>query len=111
MGGHVLSATIGVGVRMAVVDRLGGPVWLGSALAVSLSIGAMMASGTLHPPGGATALIAVIGEAAIVRLGFLFVLVPAAAGAAIMLAVALVVNNLDRHRPGLDKGWPLRWWS
>ncbi|MFO7760250.1 MAG: HPP family protein [Desulfobia sp.] len=43
---------------------------------------------------GATALIAVIGSAKIHALGFWYVLVPAGLGAALMLAVALLVNNI-----------------
>lgn len=52
----------------------------------------------LHPPGGATALIAVIGSARIHPLGHLYVLVPAALGALVMLTIALITNNLARHR-------------
>jgi CBS-domain-containing membrane protein len=58
----------------------------------------MHATKTLHPPGGATALIAVIGGEKIHDLGYLYVLVPVAAGAAIMLAVALLVNNIPNTR-------------
>jgi len=48
----------------------------------------MMLSGTLHPPGGATALIAVTGGEQIRQLGFWYAVVPCLAGAALMLAVA-----------------------
>ena len=94
LGGHVLSALVGVAVRVGAVQAGGAPEWLGCALAVSLAIGAMLATGTLHPPGGATALIAVTGDAAVKRLGFLFALLPTAAGAALLLLVALALNNL-----------------
>ncbi|MDA3788438.1 MAG: HPP family protein, partial [Desulfobacula sp.] len=53
---------------------------------------------TLHPPGGATALIAVIGSEKIHDLGFLYVFIPVSAGVMIMLAVALIVNNLTKSR-------------
>ena len=53
---------------------------------------------TLHPPGGATALIAVIGGPKIHNLGYVYVLIPVAAGAFIMLAVALLINNLAPTR-------------
>ncbi|MDO8784978.1 MAG: HPP family protein, partial [Syntrophales bacterium] len=68
------------------------------AFAVSLAITAMLATKTLHPPGGATALIAVIGGKKIHDLGFLYALVPAGAGALVLLVVALLVNNLARNR-------------
>ena len=51
-----------------------------------------------HPPGGATALIAVIGSERVHQLGFLYVLSPVALGALIMLVVALIVNNLISFR-------------
>ena len=58
----------------------------------------MLATKTLHPPGGATALIAVIGGAKVHELGYYYAFVPAGAGALILLIVALVVNNLCRNR-------------
>ena len=48
----------------------------------------MLLSGTVHPPGGATALIAVTGGEQIRQLGFWYAVVPCLAGAALMLAVA-----------------------
>ena len=53
---------------------------------------------TLHPPGGATALIAVISRPQVTNLGYLYALIPVGAGALIMLAVALLVNNLAPRR-------------
>jgi CBS-domain-containing membrane protein len=69
-------------------------LWLAAALAVATSIAVMHATKTLHPPGGATALIAVISGPKVHHLGYLYALVPAGAGALIMLAVALLANNL-----------------
>ena len=53
---------------------------------------------TLHPPGGATSLIAVIGSNQIHELGFFYVLVPVTSGALILLVSALIVNNIPAHR-------------
>jgi CBS-domain-containing membrane protein len=58
----------------------------------------MLATKTLHPPGGATALIAVIGGAKIHNLGFLYALIPAGTGAITLLVIALLVNNLSKSR-------------
>ena len=55
----------------------------------------MQLTGTVHPPGGATALIAVIGGSAIHELGYWYVLCPVGLGASIMLVVAVVVNKLS----------------
>jgi CBS-domain-containing membrane protein len=94
LGGHVLSAFVGVFCYKA----FGPHMWLASSLAVSTAIALMHATKTLHPPGGATALIAVIGGDRIHGLGYYYPLVPAGLGAAVMLAVALIVNNAPRTR-------------
>jgi CBS-domain-containing membrane protein len=94
VGGHVVSGLVGT----ACFQLFGGTLWIAAALAVSLAIVAMLATETLHPPGGATALIAVIGGSKIHNLGYLYALVPAGAGAVILLIVALLVNNLSKNR-------------
>jgi CBS-domain-containing membrane protein len=73
-------------------------MWLASAVAVAKAIAVMHLTKTLHPPGGASALIAVIGSDQIHALGYLYALVPAGSGAIIMLIVALVVNNIPKSR-------------
>ena len=72
--------------------------WLAQAVAVATAIALMHATRTLHPPGGATALIAVIGSDKIHDLGYLYVLVPATLGPLLLLLVALLVNNIPRSR-------------
>ena len=93
LGGHMLSAFVGV----ASFRMLGGGTVAVSA-GVSLAIALMVLTHTVHPPGGATALIAITGGDKVHNLGFLFVLVPVGAGALVLLTVALLVNNLSRHR-------------
>jgi CBS-domain-containing membrane protein len=94
VGGHIISGLVGV----ACSQLFGDIVWLAAALAVSLAIVAMLATKTLHPPGGATALISVIGGTKIHNLGFLYAFLPAGAGAMVLLIVALIVNNLSHNR-------------
>ncbi len=94
IGGHLLSALIGVAVFKMLPDIL----WLTAPLAVALSIVMMQVTRTLHPPGGATALIAVTGSAKIKALGFIYVLYPVLSGALILLAVALLFNNMTSSR-------------
>ena len=103
-GGHIVSASVGVCVRK--MFPIGGVQLdsLACALGVSLAIVAMNLTRTLHPPGGATALIAVLPSSQIQNLGFLYVLIPMASGIGCMLLVALMVNNLPKHRT-----WP-KWW-
>jgi CBS-domain-containing membrane protein len=101
LGGHVISAIIGV-TCFKILDPY---LWLAAALAVATSIAVMHATKTLHPPGGATALIAVISGPKVANLGYLYALVPVGAGALVMLAVALLINNLAPQRR-----YPEFWW-
>ena len=94
IGGHVLSAIVGV----AAYRYLGGQPWLAAAMAVSVSIALMHLTKTLHPPGGATALIAVIGGDSVHSLGYLYAIIPVALGAGVMLTIALIVNNISKGR-------------
>ena len=50
IGGHILSGLVGV----ACSQMFGETIWIAAALAVSLAIVTMLATKTLHPPGGAT---------------------------------------------------------
>ena len=102
MGGHILSGIVGV-ASYKLLGHINMP--LAAAVAVSFAIMLMHATKTLHPPGGATALIAVIGGKGIYKLGFLYALMPAGLGALILLIIALLVNNLSK-----DRKYPEFWW-
>jgi CBS domain-containing membrane protein len=94
IGGHLVSALIGVTVQKLAPDILS----ITAPLAVSLSIILMQITKTLHPPGGATALIAVTGSAELKNLGFMYVVVPVLLGSLILLLVALFFNNITTNR-------------
>lgn len=94
IGGHVISALVGVTVATLVPDM----IWLTAPLAVAFSIVFMQITRTLHPPGGATALIAVSGGTKIAALGYWYVLSPVFTGALILFLVALLFNNITKNR-------------
>jgi CBS-domain-containing membrane protein len=94
VGGHFLSALVGVAAFKIFPTQ---PI-VGAAVAVATAIAVMHLTKTLHPPGGATALIAVIGGDKIHSLGFVYAIMPAAAGASILLVVALLFNNISKTR-------------
>jgi CBS-domain-containing membrane protein len=94
VGGHFVSALVGVTFQMTMGDVR----WLAGAMAVAMAIVVMQVTRTIHPPAGATAFIAVIGSEKIHNLGYLYAVIPVATGALIMLLVALVVNNLSSAR-------------
>ncbi|MBI1195550.1 MAG: HPP family protein [Gammaproteobacteria bacterium] len=94
IGGHILSAIVGV-----TVWKLLHPYpHLAEATAVATAIALMHLTRTLHPPGGATALIAVVGSPDIHALGYYYVFVPATVGPLILLVIALLVNNVPETR-------------
>jgi CBS domain-containing membrane protein len=106
IGGHVVSALVGVSMHKMVP----GEVWLTAALSVSVAIVLMQITKTLHPPGGATALIANIGSAKIQALGYFYVLSPVLSGVLILLLVASICNNATPHRSyPKNKSWFKFW--
>lgn len=94
IGGQVISALIGVTVFKCLPEI----IWITAPLAVATSIIFMQMTKTLHPPGGATALIAVIGTEKIKSLGYFFVLSPVLSGTLILFITALIFNNLTKDR-------------
>ena len=94
IGGHVVSATIGVTIQQFIPDL----IYIAAPLAVSLSIVFMQITKTLHPPGGATALIAVTGSTELKSIGYWYVISPVLVGCLILLIVDLVFNNMTSKR-------------
>ena len=98
LGGNVVAALVGVTAATLVPEPL-----VAAALAVGLAIGLMASLRCIHPPSGAVALTVVLGGPAVRHLGYGFVLWPVAANSVLLLAVALLFNNLlgrsYPHRP------------
>lgn len=88
IGGHVISALVGV-----LVYQLLGNSWWTVTLGVTLAILAMTVTYTLHPPGGATAFMAVYNEQS-----FDFILSPVGLGALCLVLIAVLINNLSSER-------------
>ncbi len=88
LGGHVISAFIGV-----LSYEMFGNAWWVIPLGVTLAIIAMTVTYTLHPPGGATAFLAIYtGQ------DFGFIVSPVGLGIICLLIIALLVNNISSHR-------------
>jgi CBS-domain-containing membrane protein len=87
VGGHTLSAMVGVTAATLI------PIpYLAAGVAVALAIVVMHYARCLHPPGGATALFAVLGGESIQALGWEFVLAPALLNTLAILMIAVVFN-------------------
>ena len=93
IGGHIISTLVGV----LIYKFLSFDLMILSALAVSLSIVAMHLTQTMHPPGGATALISIIGSEQIHDLGFYLIISPILSVSFLMLFIALFINNLSNN--------------
>ncbi|KAL1920132.1 uncharacterized protein VTP21DRAFT_1278 [Calcarisporiella thermophila] len=104
IGGHFVAAIIGVSIEKLfnLSPKHESLIWLSAALSVAISIVVMIVLKITHPPAGATSMIPIVGGQTYRNLGYWYVLI-VIAEAAIMLAVALLVNNLQRR-------YPSYWW-
>lgn len=87
-GGHIVSAIIGVTCYQFVPN-----IFLAAGLGVGLAIGAMHILNCIHPPGGATALAAVIGGPSIYSLGYNYLFSPILLNTVIIFISAVVINS------------------
>jgi CBS-domain-containing membrane protein len=93
LGGHVISACIGVICARFIPQPL-----LAASLAVGLATGVMYYLRCIHPPGGATALSAVMGGEGVHALGYQFVITPVLLNVLVILVVAVLFNFLFTWR-------------
>ena len=102
IGGNIVSAAVGVVCAASISDPP-----LAAAVAVAGAIAAMFLLRCLHPPGGAVALTAVLGGAAIQEQGLQYVVSPVAINAVLMVLVAILFNNaVRRHYPHVAQPAP-----
>lgn len=95
IGGHVLCTLIGLGFSYFLGNSA-----LSMSLAVATSIAAMQLTKTSHPPAGADPLVIMLSHA-----NWTFLFIPVLAGSLILVALALLFNNILEHRR-----YPKYWW-
>ncbi|OIW25429.1 hypothetical protein CONLIGDRAFT_93357 [Coniochaeta ligniaria NRRL 30616] len=102
--GQLISVTIGVCIAklFALSPHFESIRWVGGALACATATAAMALTKTVHPPAGATALLAVVDRTA-AGLGWSLIYI-VLLGCAIMLGTALLVNNIQSK-------YPAYWWT
>jgi CBS-domain-containing membrane protein len=93
LGGHLLSAAVGVSCALFIDDTLSA-----AAVAVALAIAVMYYTRCLHPPGGATALAVVMGGEQVHALGYAFLVTPVLVNVLVILSVAMLYNAPFPHR-------------
>ncbi|BAO44030.1 HPP family protein [Thiolapillus brandeum] len=99
VGGHAISAIVGVACWQFIPDYV-----VAASASVGLAIGAMYFTRCIHPPGGATALAAVIGSEKLHHLGYTYEYAPIMLNALTILLVAVVFNALFHWRR-----YPVHW--
>lgn len=93
LGGHTISAIIGVTCYLLIPN-----LFVAAALAVGLAITSMYYLRCIHPPGGATALTAVMAGSSVHNLGYFYLVTPVLVNVMIILSVAILFNYLFHWR-------------
>ena len=86
-GGNLISAFIGVLCAQLIPD-----IFIAAAAAVGVSVTVMYYLKCIHPPGGATALSAVVGGSAVQALGFQYIITPVLLNLLVIFSVAVLFN-------------------
>ncbi len=94
VGGHLVSAAVGVSCYFLVSNEL-----LAASLSVPLAMLFMHYLRCMHPPGGATAITAVIGGANVHALGYAFIIVPVFVNSIILLSIAMAIATFRDENP------------
>jgi len=92
-GGNLISAAIGVSCAQLIPDT-----FIAASAAVGISITVMYYLKCTHPPGGATALSAVISGPAVEALGYQYILTPVLLNVLLIFLTALLFNYLFRDK-------------
>ncbi|KMT22849.1 HPP family protein [Clostridium cylindrosporum] len=82
--GHVLAAITGI-----VMYKVFGITWWSLALTVTIANGIMIITNTIHPPAGATSLIAILTKASPI-----FIIKPVLVGTIILVVWAILMNKI-----------------
>jgi CBS domain-containing membrane protein len=93
VGGNTLSALVGVAVAHLIHDP-----WIATGVAVGLAILVMSFTRCLHPPGGAAALLGVMGIAPVGSAVALYPVVPMAVNSILLVSVGLLFHWLSGRR-------------
>jgi CBS-domain-containing membrane protein len=112
--GHFISALVGTCItRLFVLNRqyqgyldntrFHPSTFINGGVSMATSLLAMLITGTAHPPAGATGLNAAV-QSPVITLSWRY-LPTVLASSLIMLAWALIINNVGRRR------YPLHWWA
>lgn len=102
--GNLLSSFVGICITKLFMLNTNDEkyLWVCGALCVAVASISMSVTKTLHPPGGASALLCAIDDQ-VRELGWFYLVIQIVSGL-IMLSVACLFNNVQRK-------YPLYWWT
>jgi hypothetical protein len=102
--GHGIAATVGVIVAKLFIFNhdFNNIRWIAGPLSCGIASFVMAVTNTVHPPGGATALLAAI-DPTVLAMGWMFIPL-LLLGSILMLVIALLINNIQRQ-------FPVFWWT
>ena len=98
--GHLFSAIIGISVAFVLIQtgNFDDWKWAGIGIAGCAAIVVMMLTGTIHPPGGATAITCVMSGFGSIE----YLFVPVMLGVAVMMAIAYCANFARKRFSGKE---------
>jgi CBS domain-containing membrane protein len=96
VGGHLVSAFVGVTCYLFIPLDI-----LAASATIPLAMLAMHYLRCMHPPGGATAITAVVGGESVHHLSYAFMIVPVFFNAIIVLSIAIAVATFRDKNPYL----------
>lgn len=111
IGGHIIGSIVGVIIAQLFLNiqhdwasesQRVAVQWVGGATAMALALTLMQMTKTVHPPAGASALIAVVTPN-IIEISWFYIGV-VALSAAMQVTVACLINNIERR-------YPQYWWT
>jgi CBS domain-containing membrane protein len=89
LAGSFVAAVVGITCAQFIPDAL-----LAVSIAIGLTLALQLLCRCVHPPGGAVAIVTVLGGAKVHAAGYHFILMPVMANTVILLLVGIVYNNL-----------------
>ncbi|MBL3590802.1 MAG: HPP family protein [gamma proteobacterium endosymbiont of Lamellibrachia anaximandri] len=94
VGGHLVSAFAGVSCYLLIPNDL-----LAASVSIPCAMLLMHLLRCMHPPGGATAITAVVGGANVHALGYAFIVIPVFINAIILLSIAMAIATFRDDNP------------